>query len=387
MRRLLALLLCCCALTLPAQPSLSALWDRHDVLVLAKERKTLKADPAWIHLFTGRRGQQVRGWDTGPATGPTVLIWTGGPGGWVEPDSLPEAVGDPAAFRWIALDQPGVGDGTSAWIPGWRPEDTVDDAAAFLRLRKVQGPVLVCGWSWGSTMALLFAQRHPELTRGVVVGGVWANSPAEVRYYLGASGTRALMPGLPEAFAAVAPGDATACDLHRAIREGRGGAALAQAYSRAEGLQAVADTSMREPGLPEQNDQPGTPIDMRSCTDPILRFAYIESEMMCRGQRGQWRLRLRFPKALAKVPLVILQGRYDQVCDPQVAVQVFRAWPGSSKRLVPLNIGHGGHRGLTKEELTRARLDPELQPALRRATGLHYGDPNALVAAALELLP
>jgi proline iminopeptidase len=263
----------------------------------------------------------------------------------------------------------------------------VDDAAAFLRLRKVQGPVLVCGWIWGSTMALLFAQRHPELTRGVVVGGVWTNTSAEVRYYLGRGGTRALMPGLAEVFEAVAPGEATACDLHRAIRAGRGGTSLARAYGRAESLQALADTPMREPGLPAQGGEPGTPIDMASCADPLLRFAYIESEMMCRGQRGQWRLRLKFPKALAQVPLLVLQGRYDQVCDPQVAVRVARAWPGARKRLVPLNLGHGGHRGLTQDELARTGLDADLAPRIRQAFKLHYGDPGAMVAATLELMP
>ena len=94
----------------------------------------------------------------------------------------------PNAYRHIVLDQPGTGG--SDWVPGWKPEDCVDDAVTFLRQRNIRGPILVSGWSWGSTMALLFAQRHPQWVRGLVIGGVWTNTPEEVAYYLDAQGPR-----------------------------------------------------------------------------------------------------------------------------------------------------------------------------------------------------
>lgn len=385
LRLLLAALL---ASPLAAQPSLKALWARHETLVLGAPPPEIPRAEASIHLFTGARGQQVRGWEVGDPALPTVLWWEGGPGGWTEnPDLGPWLGLDGRKFRFLTLDQPGVGDGTSAWIPGWRPEDTADDAAAFLRLRGVGKPVIVVGWSWGSTMALLFAQRHPELVQAVIVGGVWANSPGEVRRYLGVDGARAFIPGLVEAFEPLGlKGDWTACDLHAALREGRGGVAAAKAYADAEGVQCFVDTPLRGAPLPPLVAAPGTAVDMATCPDPGVRFAYIESEMMCRGERGEWQLPLRFPPQLGKVPLVVIQGRFDQVCDPEVAFKVFKAWPGARKRWVPLNTGHGSSRGLGPEELARVGLDPALGAKVNQALRLRLGHTGRMVGAALSLL-
>ncbi|NWJ40819.1 MAG: alpha/beta hydrolase [Geothrix sp.] len=291
------------------------------------------------------------------------------------------------ALRHVSVDQPGTGG--SAWIPGWKPEDTVDDAAEFLRLRGITEPVLLEGWSWGSTMALLFAQRHPRLVRGIVIGGMWTNTRKEVRAYLDADGARAWMPGWTEQFSVFTNGHGSACDLHRAIREGAGGGTLAEAYDAAESEQAGSGQIPRQPlpGPIPRVSSP-TPVDMETESDETIRFAYIESEMMCRGQRGIWRLRLQFPRRLASVPLVVIQGRYDQVCLPETAQRVVRAWPGSRKLLVPMNGGHGSFRSPRREDLERAgvSLPAEQQWALEKAAMLSYGNGGLLKRAALECL-
>lgn len=379
-RRLVPILLACCPLA--AQMSREAIWAGHDRLVLAPEGPALKQDPSWAHTFTGSRGQRVQGYDFGPADAPAILWWNGGPGEGFFPGIVSGCLREPMAYRHLILDQPGVGRGESQWVEGWKPEDTVEDAVAFLRLRGVKGPVLVAGWSWGSTMALLFAQRHPELCRGVAVGGVWSNSPSDVAYYLGPGGTHALMPGLTEAFAAVAkPVDA--CGLHEAIAAGRGGKALAHAYAEAETAQCLLTWPMREPVLKPVADAPGTPVDMATEPDPEVRFAYIESEMMCRGERGAWALPMAFPAALAPVPLVVVQGRFDQVCDPRTALRVFQAWPGSRKVFIPIDTSHWPDAAPTAEELKAAGVDPALRPRLRQALALQTGDGARMLGAAL----
>ncbi len=375
------------ALTLPlsAQLSREAIWARHDQLVLATAAP-LKAQAEWEHTFTGTRGQRVRGYDLGPAQAPAVLWWNGGPGSAFDPSIVTGCLRDPSAFRVLVLDQPGVGAGASEWVPGWKPEDTVEDAVTFLKQRGIRGPVIVAGWSWGSTMALLFAQRHPELCRGVAVGGIWSNTPQEVARYLGPEGTHALMPGMAEAFRAVARPTASACDLHDALKRGVGGKALVEAYDRAESLQSVATTSLREEVLAPVAASAGTPVDMVSEKDPNTRFAYIESEMMCRGQRGEWALKMDFPKTLEPVPLVVVQGRFDQVCDPEVALQVHRAWPGARKIFIPLNTSHGSNRPPTDAQLKAAGLDPALRPQIARALNLETGACGPMLGAAVFAL-
>jgi proline iminopeptidase len=237
-------------------------------------------------------------------------------------------------------------------------------------------------------MALLFAQRHPDLVKGVVVGGVWMNTPAEVEAYLGASGARSWMPGVLEAFRAFSGGKGTACDLHAAIRAGRGGNPLVQAYSKAEFLQGGAGRIPRKPLLEVVPPIQSKPVDVATETDDDVRFAYIESEMMCRGQRGQWSLHLRFPKGLAQVPLIVIQGRYDQICTPEVARRVYRAWPGTQKLLVPFNGGHWSFNGPDKETraLAGLNLSNTDEEKLSKATALHFGNHRLLNGAAIECL-
>ena len=383
MRRLLLLFLALPVFAqVGAQMSREATWARHDQLVLAPDSPPLKQEPAWAHDFTGSKGQRVRGYDFGPADAPAILWWNGGPGEGFFPGIVTACLREPMAYRHLVLDQPGVGKGESAWVEGWKPEDTVEDAVAFLKLRGVKGPVLVAGWSWGSTMALLFAQRHPELCRGVAVGGVWSNSPSDVAYYLGPDGTHALMPGMEEAFAAVAE-PADACGLHAALAAGRGGKALAHAYAEAETAQCLLTWPMRQPVLKPVADAPGKPVDMATEPDPEVRFAYIESEMMCRGERGEWALPMAFPPSLARVPLAVVQGRFDQVCDPRTALRVFQAWPGSRKAFIPIDTSHWPDAAPTAEELKAAGVDPALRPKLRRAIALQTGDGARMLGAAL----
>jgi proline iminopeptidase len=380
---LISVLLGCC---LEAQPTLQQVWARHDQFVMSGSGKPVAIDPSQSHTFKGKHGQVVRGWDVGASDATPVLWWNGGPGDAADPGWDVNCFADPKRYRHLEIDQPGTGQ--SAWVPGWRPEDTVDDAATFLRSQGITKPILVTGWSWGSTMALLFAQRHPDLVQGVVVGGVWMNTPAEVEAYLGASGARSWMPGVLEAFRAFSGGKGTACDLHSAIRAGQGGKPLVQAYSDAESLQAGEGRIPREPLIAAIPPVQSRPVDLATETDDDVRFAYIESEMMCRGQRGQWSLHLRFPKRLAQVPLLVIQGRYDQICTPEVAKRVHRAWPGSKKLLVPFNGGHWGFKGPNKEARAQVGLNLSItdEEKWSKATALHFGNSRLLNGAAIDCL-
>ena len=337
------------------QPSLTALWARHDQFVLDPSPRAPMAEPPQAFVFKGKHGQRVQGWDMGTRGAPVLITWQGGPGSAFDPTGEASVQPGMKAYRRLEIDQPGTGG--SEWVPNWRPEDMVDDAVTFLHLRGINDPVIVSGVSWGSTMALLFAQRHPDLVRGVAVGGVWANSAKEVRRYLDGDGTRAWMPGLAEALGTFGKGQHLATRWHDAIRNGRGGQPLAIAYGEAEEAQINEGTIPRKPvGLPLA-DRPGKPVDMATETNVAVRFAYIESEMMARGQRQAWRLKMKFPQQLRKVPLLVIQGRYDQVCDPETAQKVVQAWPGTNKLLIPVNGGHGAFGGPTHDELLQAGED------------------------------
>ena len=165
--------------------------------------------------------------------------------------------------------------------------------------------------------------------------------------------------------------------------------ALVKAYAEAESDQAGVGSIPRMdlPGPLPVVENP-RPVDLRTEQNPLVRFTFIESEMMCRGQQGKWQLSLVFPKALEAVPLILIQGRYDQICLPEVAQQVFRTWPGSRKLLVPLNGGHASYRGPGKVERLKAGLNltPEQEAQLDKALGLAFGNAVCLLSAAIDCL-
>ncbi len=367
-------------------PTLQEVWARHDQTLMGALGKPVARDSSQDHVFKGKAGRTVHGIDIGPEAMPPVLWWNGGPGlpadtAW---DSF--CFAEAGRYRHLEIDSPGTG--LSSWVEGWRPEDTVDDAAAFLRLRGITTPILVVGYSWGSTMALLFAQRHPELVRGVVIGGVWANTKKEVEAYLGVNGNRIWMPGVSDAFRGSVQGPISASSIHAAIRSGRGGKALCLAYDAAETLQAVGGRIPLKALLDPIDASVVSPLNIATETDPDIRFAFIESEMMARGEQGKWSLKPRFPKALERVPIIIVQGRFDQICSREVAQKVLRAWPCKDKLLVPMNGGHLSFGAPPKETLELAGLvltEPQ-RTSLRRAMGLHYGNVSALFGAAIDCL-
>lgn len=342
--------------------------------------------PTQAHTFKGRHGRTVCGWDVGGADLPAVLWWNGGPGLPADPAFDANCFEQASAYRHLEIDSPGTG--LSSWVPGWKPEDTVDDAAAFLRLRGIKTPILVTGYSWGSTMALLFAQRHPTMVSGLVIGGVWANTRREVAAYLGEDGNRSWLPGLQDSLRKTVPGRLSASSLHRAIRDGRGGRSLVQAYGDAETVQAAEGRIPRQPLLSELQPVDSPPVDMFTEKDEEVRCAFIESEMMSRGERGEWALKMRFDQRLSGVPIIVLQGRYDQVCSRDIARRVFNAWPSKSKLLVPINGGHWGYGGPDQQTFATAGLvlTEAQDAAMKKALALHFGNHRILLGAAIDCL-
>lgn len=258
--------------------------------------------------------------DAGDVTLPTILWWHGGPGEGCNTGYYTYSEG----WRHIQVYQPGIDQSSGG--PGWSPEQCVDDVASLLTSLGITS-VVTAGWSWGSTMSLLFAQRHPRLTSAIVVGGVWLNSRHCVAHYMGSEGTRDFYPAMERgalwrAFGEL--GDWSAVGIRDALLANPG---LAREY-------AYGELGLATPGadvyaaLPSGRD------------GQLERFAHIEADMMARGEMGEWELSLDFPQQLAGVPLVCVQGRYDQVCRPAAANEVAHRWPGESA-VVYFNGGHG----------------------------------------------
>ena len=118
----------------------------------------------------------------GVPDGLPMLFLHGGPGAGCSP--FDRRFFDPTAFRVVLLDQRGAGRSRPA---GELRDNTPDHLVADIeRLRRRLGIDTwhVFGGSWGSTLALYYAERHPDRVRSLVLRGIWLVRPEELRWWL-----------------------------------------------------------------------------------------------------------------------------------------------------------------------------------------------------------
>ena len=263
----------------------------------------------------------------GNPDGKPVVFLHGGPGSGSSPDHRRQF--DPARYDVLLFDQRGCGRSTPhASLDANTTWHLVDDIE---RLRAVMGAErwLVFGGSWGSTLALAYAQAHPERVTELVLRGVFTFRRRELDwlYLYGAS---EVYPDKWEEFLAPIP-QAERSDLVAAYQrrltdpdpEVRLGAAKAWSKWEAETV-----TLLPSPDV----------IGEHTSDDFAIAIARIENHYMVhRGWLDEGQL-IAGAGRLRGIPGVIVQGRYDMCTPPAAAWDLHRAWPEAR-----LEIVHGGH--------------------------------------------
>jgi proline iminopeptidase len=188
------------------------------------------------------------------------------------------------------------------------------------------------GGSWGSTLALAYAERYPERVSSLVLRGVFTCTRAEVdHFYHG--GVEPFFPEARDALRAVIPAPETPTWPRQLL-----------ALTTSEDA-AVRDRAVRAWALYETRISEVGMTDARAEKElvgwDLLSFSRIESLYMANGcflEEGQL---LREAGRLAGIPTVIVQGRYDVICPPVTAWRLHRALPGSRLVMVE-DAGHAG---------------------------------------------
>lgn len=258
---------------------------------------------------------------------PAVFLH-GGPGGGCGPDH--RRLFDPARYDVLLFDQRGCGRSTPH--AALEANTTWHLVADVERLRVLAGHEgwLVFGGSWGSTLALAYAQTHPERTTALVLRGIFLLRQAELDwYYQGGAGW--LFPDKWEAFMAPIPAVERG-DLMTAFRTRLTGddivarTAAARAWSEWEGGTITL--------LPDPEVTGGFAEDRFA-----LAFARIENHYFVhKGWMDEGQL-LRDAGRLAAIPGTIVQGRYDAATPMRSAWDLHRAWPEAAFHLIP-DAGH-----------------------------------------------
>lgn len=275
--------------------------------------------------------------------GKPVVILHGGPGGGCS--AKMRRFHDPEAYRIVLFDQRGSGRSTPH-------ADLVDNTTWHLvadieRLRQHLGIARwqVFGGSWGSTLALAYAQTHPQVVTELVLRGIFMLRRWELEWFYQEGASR-LFPDAWDHYLAAIP----MVERHDLI----------SAYHRrltsddeAVRLDAARAWSVWEAATSFLHQDPQF---MQSHEDPAfaLAFARIECHYFVNG--GFFEVEdqlLRDAHRLHGIPGVIVHGRYDVVCPLANAWDLHKAWPQARLEISP-SSGHSGFETENVDALVRA---------------------------------
>ena len=265
----------------------------------------------------------------GNPDGKPVVILHGGPGAGCS--AKMRRFHDPKAYRIVLFDQRGSGRSTPhADLVDNTTWDLVADIEA-LRERLGIARWQIFGGSWGSTLALAYAQAHPSRATELVLRGIFMLRRWELEWFYQEGASR-LYPDAWDNYLQAIP-DVERADLisayHRRLTSSSEATRLAaaRAWSVWE-----ASTSLL---LPDEAF-----IDGHKDAHFALSFARIESHYFVHGGffDAEDQL-LRDAHRLHGIPGVIVHGRYDVVCPVQNAWDLHKAWPESRLQISP-SAGH-----------------------------------------------
>ncbi len=280
--------------------------------------------------------------ESGNPEGKPVVFLHGGPGGGS--DAKYRRFFHPERYRIVQFDQRGCGQST--------PHASLEDnttwslVADIERLRDMLEIErwMVFGGSWGSTLALAYAEAHPARVTELVLRGIFLLRRQEVEWFY-QRGASALFPDAWEEYLAPIPEDERGDLLHAYHKRLTG-------HDAAERRRCAVAWSVWEGSTSRLIVDPD--MQRRMAQDEFAdAFARIECHYFVnRGFLRTDAQLLEDAGRIRHIPGVIVQGRYDVVCPMESAWALHRAWPEAKLVVVP----DAGHSAL-EPGITRALVD------------------------------
>jgi proline iminopeptidase len=292
--------------------------------------------------------------ECGNPRGMPVVFLHGGPGAGCSPDH--RRFFDPRHYKIILFDQRGAGRSTPhGEVENNTTAHLIDDMELLRGLLEIQA-WHVFGGSWGSTLAIAYAEEHPQACLSLTLRGVFLLRVSEIDWFL--HGIRHFAPEAWEDFVNFLParlrGDLCegywsllndpAPDVRRAA---------ARSWATYEGRCATLRPSAKM--MAEAGD------------DHIaLGLARIEAHYMRSNRFTPDDLLLQRVPRIRHIPCAIVQGRYDLLCPPITAAALHAAWPGSRLQIID-DAGHSAHEPGIRAALVAVMDARVAQPADRAA--------------------
>ena len=284
-------------------------------------------DPFDQRMLDVGDGHRIYVEQCGNPNGIPVIVLHGGPGGGCSPAM--RRYFDPAFYRIILFDQRGCGRS--------RPHASVENnttwhLVADMELIREQLGIerwMLFGGSWGATLALIYAQTHPERVRAMAIRGVFLMTQPELDWFYGGGAGR-FWPDLWERFTKLIPEDEQdnlITAYHRRLFSGD--MSQETRYARAWAAWENALAAMDSDGVTGE-----------SPADYARAFSRLENHYFVNGGflSADTAILNRMDR-IAHIPGVIVQGRYDMICPPQSAYALSKLWPEARLMMV----GRAGH--------------------------------------------
>lgn len=279
----------------------------------------------------------------GNPNGKPVVFLHGGPGGGISADD--RRFFDPTVYRAVLFDQRGAGKSTPMASlednTTWHLVDDIEKLRAHLGIERW----VVFGGSWGSTLALAYAQTHPDRVKALVLRGIFLLGREELEFFY-QQGSSWIFPEAWDEYLA-------------AIPEVEHGDLISAYYRRL----TSNDETVRQQAAAAWSKWECT--TSRLYVDPELvkkasndkwadAFARIECHYFVNG--GWFKRDLQLLHDIHKIkhiPAVIVQGRYDMVCPARTAWALHKKWPEAEFHMVP-DAGHSAREPGIAQRLVEA---------------------------------
>lgn len=279
----------------------------------------------------------------GNPEGKPVVFLHGGPGAGCSPQA--RRFFDPARYRIVLFDQRGCGrskpHASLHANTTWHLVADIEVLRRHLGIERWQ----VFGGSWGSTLALAYAQTHPERVTELVLRGIFMLRRWELEWFYQA-GADALFPDAFDDYLAAIPpverGDLMSAYYRRLTSDN---AEIRLAAAKAWSVWEARTSLLLQ-----------DPAHIEAAAGDVFAeaFARIECHYFVHGgffDRDDQLLANAY--RLRNIPAIIVQGRYDVVCPARSAWDLHQVWPQSQLRIVP-DAGHSGFEPGIVHELVLA---------------------------------
>lgn len=310
--------------------------------------------PFATHMLPVDNGHTLYVEESGNPSGLPVLVLHGGPGSGCNDKSRRRF--DPSLYQIICFDQRGAGRSTPfGKLEANTTPDLVADIETLRKYLNLETMVLY-GTSWGSTLALAYAQAHAERVIGLVIGGIFLGTAGEAEWFSNPSGLPLFRwpqyQAIQSLFAEPVTGTAFFNNL----------LALLTGADETLARRAAEAFLMYEGAACDPNPDLKLLMDDMAADEHLTTHAAIEVHYFAHHCFLTQNQLIQGCSKILDIPTHILQGELDLVCPPAMAQALHAALPNSKLTLVPMC----GHRANDAMEAARCEATTAMAKKLSK---------------------